>query len=99
MNKSQKECKDMNRGDCKYDLYEHAMAKETGEQAENKHGLVCWKDKDIVCALTNCIDTTKTDTCFRRSSEGRITLQRPRVISDYNNNMVGVDLANMRRLH
>ena len=99
MNKNKKEYKEMNRGDYKSHLYKYVMIKETGEQVEKKYGLVCWKDKDIVYALTNCVDTTKTDTCFRRSSEGRITLQRPCVISEYNNNMGGVDLADMRRLH
>ena len=99
VNKSQKEYKDMNRGDYKSHLHEHVMVKETGEQVEKNHRLVCWKDKDVFYSLTNCVYETKTNVCFRQSLEGRITLQRPRVISEYNNNVGGVDLADVRRLH
>ena len=65
MNKKQKEYKEMNRGNYRSYLYHYLMVKETDEQVEKKYGLVCWKDKDIVYALTNFVNTTKTNTCFR----------------------------------
>ena len=52
----------MDRGDYKSHLYKYVMTKKRGEQVEKKYGLVCWKDKDIVYALTNCVDTTQSDT-------------------------------------
>jgi Transposase IS4 len=37
--------------------------------------------------------------CFRRTSTGRICIERPIVIGEYNKYMGGVDLADQRRLH
>lgn len=62
-------------------------------------GLVCWRDRDIVYCLTNDTNTRTTDSCYRRSKDGIIEIQRPMVISRYNKYMGGVDVADMRRLH
>ena len=53
----------------------------------------------MVYGLTNCVDTAKKGSCYRRSAQGRICLERPDVIQEYNENMGGVDLADMRRKH
>ena len=60
MNKSQKEYKDINRGDYKLHLHKCIMVKEIAEQVEKKYGLVQWKDENIVYDLTNCVDRTNT---------------------------------------
>ena len=62
-------------------------------------GLVCWKDRDIVYCLSNKCNTKETDVCRRRSKEGLLTIARPKMISEYNRYMGGVDLADMQRLH
>ena len=95
INKRSNEFRAMQRGDYKYHLYEY---KKENNVLWN-YGLVCWKDWDIVYALTNCEDTTKKGSCFRRSAHGRICIERPKVIEKYNANMGGVDLADMRRMH
>ena len=93
--KRSQEFKDMQRGDHKMHLYEYTNS----DGRESKMGLVCWKDKDIVYCLTNACGTAPTSHCFRRSQTGRICINRPAAIANYNANMGGVDLADQRRLH
>ena len=62
-------------------------------------GIVCWKDKDIVYCLSNKTTTSGSDKCKRRSQGGIIEIDRPKMITNYNKYMGGVDLADMRRLH
>ena len=62
-------------------------------------GLVCWKDRDIVYCMLNETNTTETDVCQRRTKDGLITLTRPKIVSEYNKYMGGIDLADMWRLH
>ena len=62
-------------------------------------GITCWKDRQMVYTLTTDCDTSKSDTCVRRSKEGLVTIERPHVVHQYNEHMGGVDLADMRRLH
>ena len=51
-----------------------------GGGTERNYGLVQWKDRDIVYALTNCVSTQFVGVCYRRSAQGRILLERPKVI-------------------
>ena len=92
--KSSKAFKEMDRGDFK----KHLLVYRVGNEA-HEAGLVCWKDQDVVYCITNETETTGADECKRRTKNGLITIQRPRVISQYNQHMGGVDLADMRRLH
>ena len=92
--KSSKAFKEMDRGDFKKHLFVYRVGNEAHEA-----GLVCWKDRDVVYCITNETETTGADECKRRTKNGLITIQRPRVISQYNQHMGGVDLADMRRLH
>ena len=85
----------MQRGESKHHLYEYVT--EDGKKV--KYGLVCWKDRDIVYALTNCVNTGEKGSCYPRSMQGRICIERLTVIQEYNRNMGGVDLADMRRMH
>ena len=64
-----------------------------------KVGLICWKDRDMVYCILNEANTQEIDSCVQRSKFGLQTLNRPRMISKYNQFMGGVDLADMRRLH
>lgn len=93
--KASNEFKSMERGDAiKYRVvYRNA----SDEQAYA--GLVIWKDSTMVyCLLSGC-NNTAMDRCNRRSINGPINIPRPSCISKYNENMGGVDLADMRRLH
>ena len=92
--KSSREFKEMNRGDFKHHLYTYEWNGQT-----EKAGLVCWKDCDIVYCISNTTNTTEKDKCFRRSREGLVEIVRPKMISEYNKYMGGVDLADMKRLH
>ena len=92
--KSSKAFKEMDRGDFKKHLFVYRVGNEAHEA-----GLVCWKDRDVVYCITNETETTGADECKCRTKNGLITIQRPRVISQYNQHMGGVDLADMRRLH
>ena len=49
--------------------------------------------------LSNECNTKETDVCRRRSKEGLLTIARPKMISEYNRYMGGVDLADMQYLH
>ena len=49
--------------------------------------------------MTSAGNTNLVDRCCRRSNDGLLDLQRPKLIADYNRYMGGVDLADMRRLH
>ena len=49
--------------------------------------------------LTNRTAANESGPSFSRSQGGLIQIYRPKVIGDYNENMGGVDLAGMRRLH
>ena len=62
-------------------------------------GLVCWHDLDIVYCLTNDCNNKDSNKCHHRSKDGIIQITQPRVISEYNKYMGGVDVADMRRLH
>ena len=62
-------------------------------------GVTCWKDRQMVYTLTTESDTATSGECVRRTREGLITIDRPNVVKEYNENMGGVDLADMRRLH
>ena len=66
---------------------------------KKNYRLVAWKDRDIVYCLTNVTPTVGTGSCYRRSTGGRILLERPNVIEEYNRYMGGVDIADQRRLH
>ena len=66
---------------------------------QKKYGLVQWKGRDIVHALTNCTRTSEKDACCKRLAQGRILLERPKVISECNASMGGVGAADMRRLN
>lgn len=94
--KRSRDYKEMNRGDYKTHRYTYVME---DKNVIRSYGLVCWKDSDIVYALTNNGDKTKTCPFYRRTGEGSICIDRPNIISDYNEFMGGVDLADMRRLH
>jgi Transposase IS4 len=85
----------MQRGEFKQHTYSYVM--ESGEM--KNYGLVCWKDRDIVYCLTNSIATEGNGSCFRRTSTGRVCIERPLVIGEYNKYMGGVDLADQRWLH
>ena len=93
--KSTREFKDMNRGDYKMHKYTYEM----DNGSIKNYGLVAWKDRDIVYCLTNVTPTVGTGSCYRRSTGGRILLERPNVIEEYNRYMGGVDIADQRRLH
>ena len=56
MIKCSREFKEMERGDHK--IYVCLYKTDDGENS--KIGLVCWKDKDIVCCLTNSVNTENT---------------------------------------
>ena len=49
--------------------------------------------------LSNKCNTKETDVCRRRSKEGLLKIARPKMISEYNRYMGGVDLADVQRLH
>lgn len=93
--KSSRQFKEMERGDFRRHVYCYKNA----EDKLVKYGLVCWKDRDIVYCLTNEADTSASGVCYRRSQGGRIAIERPKVIEEYNRYMGGVDLADKRRLH
>jgi hypothetical protein len=52
----------------------------------------------VYCLSNNC-SNNGVESCFRRSQNGIIQIERPKVIGEYNKYMGGVDLADMRRLH
>ena len=64
-----------------------------------KAGLVLWKDRNIVCCMTNDPASATMDTCMRRGQGGLLELNRPTCTSKYNMYMGGVDVADMRHLH
>ena len=84
----------MNRGDFVSHRYSYAV-----EGERQMAGLVCWKDRDIVYCISNESNTKEKDSCKRRSKDGLLTIERPKMITEYNRYMGGVDLADMRRLH
>ena len=88
------EFRNMTRGSYKYHSYKYAV-----EERVVKYGLVAWKDRDIVYCFSSNTSTRESDTCYRRSKDGRVLLERPKMIAHYNRYMGGVDLADMRRLH
>ena len=90
--KNSKKFKEMKRGDAEsFKLFYK------DEEEERTTGLVAWKDSSMVYCLSNGCDNYTFDTCKRRSIEGPITIPRPTVVGNYNSNMGGVDLADMRR--
>ena len=93
--KSSTEFKKMERGKhvANVFLYKTASGK------VGKAGLVCWKDKDMVYCISNKTTTKGSDKCKRRSQGGLLEINRPKMITKYNQYMGGVDLADMRRLH
>ena len=89
------EVRSMERGEYLHHLYNYK-----NESGEVKGiGLVQWKDSKMVYCLTNHHPTFGVGTCYRKTMSGNIRLDRPNVIEEYNSNMGGVDLADMRRLH
>ena len=70
----------MQQGYYKQQTYEYT----TEDGTKLKCGLVYWKDRDIVYALTNCVNTIEKGMCYRRSSQGRLCIERPNVIQVYN---------------
>ena len=93
--KTTKMFKQMNRGDFESHLYKY----QTDNGEVKNYGMVAWKDRDIVYAMSSAANNYKMDECTRRSANGLIKLKRPIIISEYNTYMGGVDLADMRRLH
>ncbi|KAG7354301.1 transposase IS4 [Nitzschia inconspicua] len=93
--KSSREFKGMNRGDS----VNHVLTYTTTKGERKRAGLVAWKDRNIVYCITNDTPTHLIDNCKRRGQGGIVTIKRPRVITEYNRHMGGVDLADMRRLH
>jgi len=77
----------------------HTLNYKRKDNQKRSAGLVAWKDKDIVYALSSESGTIDTDTCRRRTKDGVVTLSRPMMISRYNQYMGGVDVADMKRLH
>jgi hypothetical protein len=93
--KASQEFKAMARGDAiKYRLVYRNLSGN-----DSFAGLVVWKDSTMVYCLSNGCDNYGMDNCNRRSSLGTVVIPRPSCISKYNENMGGVDLADMRRLH
>ena len=92
--KNSKQFKDMRRGDGESFKLVYKSEKEEDRTA----GLVVWKDSSMVYCLSNGCDNYTYETCKRRSIGGPITIPRPTVVGNYNANMGGVDLADMRRL-
>ena len=84
----------MERGDFKNHLYRYEH-----DGIPYQYGLVCWKDSDMVYAMSNETNTRETDVCYRRSKDGLVSIPRPKMISEYNKHMGGVDLEDMRRVH
>jgi hypothetical protein len=92
--KNSKKFKEMKRGDAE----SFKLFYKNEKEEERTAGLVAWKDSSMVYCLSNGCDNYTFDTCKRRSTEGPITISRPTVVGNYNSNMGGVDLADMRRL-
>ncbi|KAG7373225.1 DNA polymerase III PolC [Nitzschia inconspicua] len=80
---------DLNRGDAVTHLLTYTTMK--GEKKEA--GLVAWKDRNIVYCVTNDTSTTSMDECRRKEDGNVITIKCPQVITNYNENMAGVDVA------
>ena len=93
--KTSAEYKQMNRGDYR----SHQFYKLDGKDDVYKAGLVCWKDQDVVYCLWNEMTTAEHDVCKQCSKNGLITMNRPKMIVEYNTYMGRVDLADMRKLH
>jgi hypothetical protein len=92
--KNSRQFKAMNRGDAVAHVLNYRTAKGEKKQA----GLVAWKDRNMVYCVTNDTSTIPMDECRRRGQGGIITINRPNVITKYNQYMGGVDVADMRRL-
>ena len=92
--KTSTQFKEMDRGDSVTHTYSYKYG-----NRKKTYGLVSWKDKDIVYCMTNVCNTINSDQCYRRTQSGRVLVDRPQVIAEYNRNMGGVDVADMRRLH
>jgi DNA polymerase III subunit epsilon len=93
--KTSQQFKNMNRGD--FTKHKYNYVAENGKVIS--YGLVCWKDRDIVYCLTSNSNTNEVGNCYRRTMNGRVLLERPKVIEEYNMHMGGVDLADQKRLH
>lgn len=94
--KNSAEYKAMERGDSRT----HKMSYMAEDGTRKECGLVMWKDGQPVYCLTSCDDTRPVDLAERQTRGiQRIQLTRPRVISNYNRFMGGVDLADKRRMH
>ena len=70
--------------------------KSKGQSAFYYHGPLTagkWRDKRDVYFMSS-LHRGETDTLSRRSSDGSIeTLEKPKIVCDYNKNMSGVDIA------
>jgi DNA polymerase III epsilon subunit-like protein len=93
--KSSAEFKGMKRGDYRFHKYIYL----DNNYIKREYGLVAWKDSNMVYVLTNASSTTESHACYRRVGSRIECVQRPNCIRDYNKNMGGVDLADMKRLH
>ena len=52
-----------------------------------------------MCCLKNQTEANESGSCFSRIHVGLIQITRPKVIGDYNDNMGGVGLVDMRILY
>lgn len=93
--KSSPEFKAMARGDS----ISYRLIYKNASDQDATAGLVVWKDSTMVYCLSNGCNNISMNSCNRRSANGTIVIPRPSCISKYNENMGGVDLADMRRLH
>ena len=85
--KNSAEYKKLSRGDFKTHMYQYK------DDDDNKHciGITCWKDSQMVYTLTTDCDTSRSDTCVRRTKDGLVTINRPHVIQQYNEPLIPIN--------
>ena len=83
--------KQMNRGDTV--KYKVVFTNSDGQPSEA--GLVCWRDCNIVCYLSNDSNNFDFDECCRRGDGGITWIPRRISIAQYNKYMGGVDLVDI----
>ena len=77
--RSTKLFKEMNHGDFVSHRYLYVV-----EGERQMAGVVCWKDRDIVYCISNESNTKEKDSCKRCSKDGLLTIERPKMITEYN---------------